>query len=155
MKPDEALLVHLALAASSAETRAIELSLGAAGLFARWLEHEQALSAELGDMRFLLVGRPPRLDWSPAGRLELLQVAGAGVDPLFPAVGLSAHARIASSRGVSTDAVRDHVLGLLLSFARGLPHYAVQQRARAWLRHPQTSVAGKRLTLVGFGEVGQ
>jgi len=155
MKPDEAVLVHLALAASSAEMHAIELCLGTAGLVARWIEHEQALSAELGAVRFLLVGRPPRLDWSNAGQLALLQVAGAGVDPLFPAAGLSAQTHIASSRGVSTEAVRDHVLGLLLSLARALPRYVVQQRERAWLRHSHSSVAGKRLTLVGFGQVGQ
>jgi phosphoglycerate dehydrogenase-like enzyme len=114
----------------------------------------EELQAALADCVYLLMGRPPRMDYGRAGRLELLQIAGAGVDPLFPAVGLRAAAVVANCRGLHADGVRDHVLGLLLAFARDLPGLLAQQSRREWRAAPKTPVTGKHLVLLGYGAIG-
>jgi phosphoglycerate dehydrogenase-like enzyme len=84
----------------------------------------------------------------------LLQIAGAGVDPLFPLVGLRAAAVIANCRGLHADGVRDHVMALLLAFARGLPRALSQQARREWQSFACPPLTGKTLVLLGHGAVG-
>lgn len=113
------------------------------------------LVRQLGACRFLLTGRPPRIDWSTAERLELLQVAGTGVDPLFPAHGLSERVQIANLRGPHEDSVRDHVLGLLLGHVRRLPLALAQQSERNWAPYTSRPLTGQTLVLLGFGGIGR
>jgi phosphoglycerate dehydrogenase-like enzyme len=146
--------VHVALALDDASMKQVAARLLGSGFDVRFVARPSALAAALPECRFLLLGRPPRLDWSPAEELRLLQVAGTGVDPLFPAAGLTEHAWVANSRGFQADAVRDHALALLLALARGLPHHLAMQSRRAWSPAPTPSLHGRTLVVVGFGEIG-
>lgn len=125
-----------------------------AGLRAVFLRTAAALEAALPEVELLLLGRPPRLDWSGAQRLRLLHVAGAGVDPLFPARGLREQVVITNSRGAMADAVRDHVLALVFAFARDLPRAFAQQAARSWQTYSREPIRNQRLCVVGLGEIG-
>lgn len=145
-------LVHVALRLEPDEARLREQQLNQHGFNVRFARKN--LTELLPDCRYLLVGRPPRIDWSPAQKLELLQIAGAGVDPLFPAQGLSEKTLITNCRGTHADAVRDHVLSELLAFARDLPRSLEQQARQKWQAFAMPSLTGKKLTLLGFGAVG-
>jgi phosphoglycerate dehydrogenase-like enzyme len=147
-------VVHVALTVDAGRRRLIQHHLEHAGLAACFLAREALLLDQLGEIRFLLLGRPPRLDWQRATALQLIQIAGSGVDPLFPAQGLLPHVHIANARGAHADAVRDHVLAMLFAFARDLPRLIEQQRAKAFRAFPSVSVAGQTVCVVGLGQVG-
>lgn len=132
-----------------------ERALKSQGLAVRFLDGLEALREHLAECRYLLVGRPPRLDWSPARELRLLQVAGTGVDPLFPAVGLAETVHIANLRGPHLDSVRDHVIALMLATARKLHQALIQQMQHRWCSFPSAPLAGKTLTLLGYGGIGR
>jgi glyoxylate/hydroxypyruvate reductase A len=145
---------HVALSLGDAERAACVETLARHGLESIVLGTAEELTHSLPDCEYLLLGRPPRLDWSSAARLRLLQIAGAGVDPLFPIVGLSRAAVIANCRGLHADGVRDHVLALLLAFARELPRALAQQARREWQTFACPPLTGKKLLLLGHGAIG-
>lgn len=147
--------VHVSLRLDAADERRCREVFERAGLRGRLFSSADELARGLGECRFLLLGRPlPEFDFSAAKRLDLLQLAGSGVDPLFPARGLRAEAMIANCRGLHADAVRDHVLALLLALARDVPRALAQQRERRWAPFAREAVSGKKLVLLGFGAVG-
>ncbi len=145
---------HVALSLGDAERAACVETLARHGLDSIVLGTAEQLTQILPDCEYLLLGRPPRLDWSPAARLRLLQIAGAGVDPLFPIVGLRGAAVVANCRGLHADGVRDHVMALLLAFARDLPRAVSQQARREWQSFACPPLTGKKLVLLGHGAVG-
>jgi phosphoglycerate dehydrogenase-like enzyme len=61
---------------------------------------------------------------------------------------------IANCRGLHADGVRDHVVALVLSFARDLPRWFAQQSRREWKGAPREPLSGKRLVLLGYGAIG-
>lgn len=148
-------IVHLALSTTLDQASALEASLAARGFRAFWLRDERELAARLPEISWLLVGRPPRIDWSSGTRLRLLQVAGMGVDPLFPAQSLARGAFVANVRGAHEEAVRDHVFAAILSFQRELTRLAEQQLRADWTRVARAPLAGKTLVLLGLGGVGR
>lgn len=152
--PSERTVVHVSLAVPAAELDPRARQLKDAGLDGVFFRSADEMKARLSECEFLLVGRPPRIDWTEAKLLRLLQVAGSGVDPLFPARGLAAGVAVANCRGAHADAIRDHAVALLLSFARGLPRYLEQQGREQWQPFAEPSLRGKRLVLVGLGEIG-
>lgn len=146
-------LVHIALKLSAERERQVTDALRSHGLEARIVDASQLIE-QLPQIERLIIGRPPRIDWAPAVNLRLLHVAGAGVDPLFPATGLRPEAVITSSRGAHAELVRDHVIALLLALYRDLPRAFAQQARREWRSYATQSLAGQRLCLVGLGEIG-
>jgi phosphoglycerate dehydrogenase-like enzyme len=146
--------VHVALALAPADQAMLSERLRRAGLQAVFLRTTAALGTALPEVELLLLGRPPRIDWSSAKRLRLLHVAGAGVDPLFPAQGLREQVVITNSRGTMADAVRDHVLALLFAFARDLPRAFAQQATRSWQSYSREPIRDQSLCVVGLGEIG-
>ena len=150
----DAPLVHVSLTLAPEMQQRYTAELAKRGYEARFLRGIE-LQKRLGECRFLLTGRPPRLDWSRATELRLIQVAGTGVDPLFPAVGLSSQTWIANLRGPHEDSVRDHVLSLMLAHARRLPHALENQRQHHWVPYSSKPLSGQTLLLVGFGGIGR
>lgn len=146
-------VVHIALKLSPERERQILDQLLSHGLEARVVSAVE-LERQLPHIERLLIGRPPRIDWGPAVNLRLLHVAGAGVDPLFPAHGLRPEVVITSSRGAHAELIRDHVIALLLALYRDLPRAFAQQVRREWRSYPTQSLAGQRLCIVGLGEIG-
>lgn len=146
-------VVHVALKLSAERERQITDQLRSRGFEARVVSAVE-LERQLPHIERLIIGRPPRIDWRPAVNMHLLHVAGAGVDPLFPAHGLREEVVITSSRGAHAELVRDHVIALLLALYRDLPRAFAQQARREWRSYPTQSVVGQRLLVVGLGEIG-
>ena len=147
-------LVHIALKLDAAGVALVARRLREHGARASFVANAAELHAALPSCSWLFVGRPPRFDWSPARSLRLLQVAGTGVDPLFPAEGLGEQVPIANIRGAHAHAVRDHAILLLLALARGLPQALAEQASRRWTPMESEPLSGKVLTVLGFGSVG-
>lgn len=119
-----------------------------------WTTPEE-LDAGLPEVRVLFAPMPPRGGWSRAERLELLQMAGAGVDQLLPSPDLPARVRVAGLRGVFADEAAEHAILMVLALARDLPELLERQRARQWAQRPVAKVAGRTLAVLGLGEIGE
>jgi phosphoglycerate dehydrogenase-like enzyme len=115
---------------------------------------EQTIAAILPEVDVLLCGLAPRIDWSCAKHLRLLHFMGAGIDHLWPAIGLDPRVVIANARGIHALEMRDHTLAMLLAFERELPRAIEQQRHQQWMPFVGGSLAGKTLGIIGLGEVG-
>lgn len=146
--------VHVALNTDPSTRARLLDTLERAGFVVTFSSDAEGLARALPELEYLLLGRPPRLDWSSAARLRLIHVAGSGVDPLFPARGLRPEVVVSNSRGAHADSVRDHVLGTLLAFARELPSHIRSQAQRQWRPRATRTLVGQRLCVVGLGEIG-
>lgn len=153
LNDDTPKVAHITLRLPSMLEQRVRMELGALGVSAEPIRARE-LSTQLPRSDFLLVGRPPRLDWSPASRLRLIQVPGVGIDPLLPAEGLGQATQIAKTRAGHEAAVRDHALALLLALCRGLPAALDAQRRRQWEPRPCRPLHDQRLTVVGLGGLG-
>ncbi|EJN06935.1 2-hydroxyacid dehydrogenase [Herbaspirillum sp. YR522] len=90
-------------------------------------------------------------------RLQLVCAFGAGHENID-----SAHARahgidIATGSGTNEDCVADHAMGLLLATVRHIPVLDQTTRAGGWRDGLplQPQLAGKRLGIVGLGNIGK
>ncbi len=93
-----------------------------------------------------------------ADRLRWIHFGAAGVEhSLFPEL-LDSDVVISASKGMHGDVMAEFALMAILGLATGLPLIAEAQHRKAWigrqLRPLHHSVVGKRLLVVGLGEVG-
>jgi phosphoglycerate dehydrogenase-like enzyme len=146
--------VHFAAALREDQRAFVADYLRARALDAEFVNASQ-LWQQLDAVEWLIVGRPPRLDWARATRLRLIHVAGSGVDPLFPAVGLRSEVVVSNSRGAHAALVSEHVFALLLTLFKDLPRALTQQVAKSWKSYPVEALSGKKLCVVGLGEIGR
>lgn len=119
-----------------------------------WTEPEE-LAAGLPEVRALFAPMPPREGWDRASRLELIQMAGAGVDQLLPSPDLPAQVRVAGLRGVFADEAAEHAVLMMLALARDLPGLLDRQRRREWAQRPVAKVAGRTVAILGLGAIGR
>ena len=117
---------------------------------------------DLGNAEVVL-GSFPRAALADAPRLRWVQSWSAGVDWLLEAdddTELPAGLVLTTASGVHPVAIAEHVLAVLLAFARDLPAWFDAQRERRWGRAEEPDrartfeLAGRRMTLLGVGEVG-
>jgi phosphoglycerate dehydrogenase-like enzyme len=99
---------------------------------------------------------PPLLAGAP--RLRWLQApAVAPLEPFFFDALVESDVVVTSLRGVYRENLADHVMALVLSFARRLPAFADAQRSRAWRNDLGPSIVdlgAMRMLIVGVGTVG-
>jgi len=92
-----------------------------------------------------------------APKLRWLQTGGAGIEGL-PLAELAARGVIVSNaRGVHAPNIAEHVLAMMLAFARRLPTLVLAQKERRWrdeVTHREVfELNGQTLLLVGLGEI--
>ena len=91
---------------------------------------------------------------------RLVQFWSAGVDgKLFPAL-FAGGTSICTAAGVHVAAASEHVLAMMLAFARGLPQCFAAKQERDWSARERIQPAifelsGKTVGIVGAGEIGQ
>lgn len=108
----------------------------------------------------LLCGDLPARIRAAAPNLSWVQFWSAGVDgKLTPEIRASG-VEVATGSGIHATACSEHVLALMLAFARGLPgSFAAQQRrdwsAREAIGRAQFELAGRTAGIVGAGTIGQ
>jgi len=90
-----------------------------------------------------------------ATKLQLMQVVTAGVDHLLSQELMASPAKLCTTSGMHGATIAEHVLALMLAFARGLPTLQRQQQAKSWKHYPPTLLKGQVLGIVGFGSIGE
>jgi len=113
--------------------------------------HLAEIEIAVGDMPHDLLLRAPNLRW--------FQTWGAGVDWLMHTPAAAAQDwTLINSSGVHAVPISEHILALLLAFARGLNAAGRLQQRHAWQSAPRADIfelEGKTLLLVGVGAIGQ
>jgi phosphoglycerate dehydrogenase-like enzyme len=87
-------------------------------------------------------------------RLKMIFLTASGPDRLMPFTWLPAGVALVNNRGVHGRKVGEYVAMALLMLANRMPEYAAQQRAQEWLPHFSPVLRGRRLTVVGTGDLG-
>ncbi len=119
-------------------------------------EADRAL-AQAPEAEVIVAWQIPSVVMERAGRLRWIHATAAGIDTLlFPEV-LGGKVLLTSSVGVHTTGLPEHVMALVLMFARRL-HVALRnQMAHRWNRTSAIGeeVAGKTLGVLGLGAIGR
>lgn len=90
-------------------------------------------------------------------RLTLICALGVGYENIDVAAARLRGIALANGAGVNADSVADHAMGLLLATVRGIVTLDAQVRQGLWrddLPMP-ADVSGRRLGLLGFGDIGR
>jgi glycerate dehydrogenase len=98
-----------------------------------------------------------------APQLKLICVAATGTNNVDLAAAASAGIAVSNVRAYATQSVVEHVFAMLLSLIRRLPAYTRAVAEGRWsdsahfclLDFPITQLHGKRLGIVGYGELGR
>jgi phosphoglycerate dehydrogenase-like enzyme len=100
-----------------------------------------------------MIARAPRLRWVHS------TAAAAGILPL-PELG-ARNIAVTNSRGIQAGTIAEHVMGGLLLLSRRFNLMIEAQRERRWIQNDLAgslwpwSLQGKKMTIVGFGTIGQ
>ncbi|EOA04127.1 D-3-phosphoglycerate dehydrogenase [Herbaspirillum frisingense GSF30] len=89
--------------------------------------------------------------------LQLVCALGAGVENIDAAHAQAHGIEIASGAGTNEDCVADHAMGLLLAVVRNIPVLDRYTRDGGWRETIplQPQLAGKRVGIVGMGNIGK
>jgi len=129
----------------------------------RWLEvvpwdgdgavPEQARSADMWVPPYGVAQSPDfvRETLAAMTALTVVQLQSAGVEPWQTLV--PPGVRLCSGRGIHGGSTAELAVALLLASVRDLPRYVEQQRQRTWRRHSPASVAGRRVLVLGAGDI--
>ncbi|NLF00795.1 MAG: D-2-hydroxyacid dehydrogenase [Anaerolineales bacterium] len=109
----------------------------------------------------IVAGRLPRKLLAKAGALRWMQQWGAGADWLmrFPeAAGMPF--TLTNASGVHAVPISEHILALMLAFARQLPRAFRDQERQHWTPHEEPrnrvfELAGSTVVLIGVGAIGE
>lgn len=119
------------------------------------------LQARLNEAHVLVVSgfwRNELLQVAP--KLQFIQSIGAGVDQFDQEALRQRGIRLASARGVNKNAVSEHAMAHILSFARHIHTGRDNQHQRIWrgmlsdLTIREDELGGKTLLIVGLGGIG-
>ncbi|MGW7048847.1 NAD(P)-dependent oxidoreductase [Streptomyces avermitilis] len=131
------------------------------GLSYAFWDGSNALPGDPARVRFLVAQPAPGaervLGWVlPSMRnLEVLQLLSSGYDYMIPLLGaMPFGTRLATGRGVHREATAELALTLLLALCRGLDQFGTQQAGHRWQPQLHSTLAGKRVMVIGHGAVG-
>lgn len=122
-------------------------------------QNKQHLKQIIPDAEILVSFSLDKETFLSAKRLRWIHAAYVGIDNLlFPEL-LKSKVLVTSSRGIHGDTVSDHILAMILAFAKGLVPSWNCKRKRKWCQvdvmrerfEPQEKLLG----IVGFGTIGE
>jgi phosphoglycerate dehydrogenase-like enzyme len=97
-----------------------------------------------------------REDVALAQRLRWVQTTSTGVGQSIKALGLQAsEVLVTTARGVHAGPLAEFVFMALLAHWRQLPHLQVEQRRHGWVRYCGDEVAGRRIAIIGAGDLAR
>lgn len=115
----------------------------------------------LPDAEILYTWSLPEKYVSRAGKLRWMHTPFAGVDEALNPALVKGPIRLTCSRGVSSAALAEHALGMMLLFSRGLA-VAIREQPKGWARerffdaNPMpVELDGQVLGILGFGSIGR
>jgi phosphoglycerate dehydrogenase-like enzyme len=90
-----------------------------------------------------------------ARKLRWVQQTSTGVGQLMKGLGLRPEVLVTTARGVHATPLAEFVFMVLLAHWRGLGHLQAEQRLRRWIRYCGVGVAGRRLVVIGAGDLAR
>ncbi len=90
-----------------------------------------------------------------ARRLRWVHVWSSGVNSLPLQELARCHILLTNARGQHADSVADHTFALLLALSRHIPAFVEQQRTRRWELRITTELSGRRMGILGYGQIGR
>jgi phosphoglycerate dehydrogenase-like enzyme len=84
--------------------------------------------------------------------LRTIQILSAGADHILPYI--PSHITLCNARGAHTPATAELAVGMIVASLRNFPHFAVAQAGGRWDAVWSESVTGKRVLIVGYGDIG-
>ena len=114
------------------------------------------LPASAGEVEFVVVPQdtPPgplrKLGTLP--RLKTVQLMSAGTDAVAPYV--PAGVTLCNARGAHSAGTAEWVVGAIVATLREFPRWILGQRDGRWDSEPTEPVNGKRVLIVGYGDIG-
>jgi glycerate dehydrogenase len=123
------------------------------------------LGERIGDAEIVLVDQTKisRADLAAAPRLRLISLAGTGYDHIDVAAAKERGIAVSHVRGYCTLSVAQHVWAMILSLTQQLTPYQRLATDGSWAKHgpvnvqahPMRELAGRRLGIVGWGDLGR
>jgi phosphoglycerate dehydrogenase-like enzyme len=100
------------------------------------------------------VGTDPKIVQKLAGlpRLRVIQFLSAGVDQFLPCI--PDRITVCNARGAHTAATAEWVVGAITASLRQFPRFARAQADGHWDHVNSELIAGKRVLIVGYGDIG-
>ncbi|MGG1659879.1 D-2-hydroxyacid dehydrogenase [Brevibacillus sp. NRS-1366] len=90
-----------------------------------------------------------------ARKLKWVHSFSVGIDNLLTEHIRQAPITITNSRGCNSASIAEYTLAVILSWSKGLHHFAKQQEQKIWKRVPAIEVGGSILGIVGYGAIGK
>ena len=90
-----------------------------------------------------------------ATRLSWVHATSAGTDAVMVPALIAGDAVVTNARGIFDQSIAEHVMGVILAFAKDLRRSFELQRLRRWKHRESERVAGQRLLVVGAGSIGR
>jgi D-3-phosphoglycerate dehydrogenase len=87
--------------------------------------------------------------------LKMIAVLGVGTDNVDLATASRLGIQVTNTPGFSAFSVAEHTLALMLAAARKIPAHENELRAGRWTRLPMVQLHGKRVGIIGFGNIGR
>lgn len=114
----------------------------------------------LADADALLCGSLPAAIRAKARSLKWVQFWSAGVDGKLSPELFAGDVQVATGSGIHAASCSEHVLAMMLAFARALPPSFAAQQARDWsartaIGDAMFEMEGKTVGIVGTGVIGQ
>ena len=98
-------------------------------------------------------------DLARATRLCWIQTVGAGVDGIITPELIDSGMLLTNNSGVHAPNIAEHVMALMLAFARRIPHHVRGQDSHTWGHESDRAgvfeLSGQTLLVVGLGDIGQ
>lgn len=100
-----------------------------------------------------MAGPPPASVVQAMPSLRVIQLLSAGVDDWLPLVpdGVT----LCNGRGVHGGSTAELAVAGILSLVRRLPHFLAEQQAGRWSKEPTDDIDGKRLLILGAGDIAR
>ena len=114
--------------------------------------------AELSDADAVVTWQLSPEELAAAPRLRWVQLIGAGVDRVLIPELVARGIPITNNSGVHAPNIAEHVMALMLAFARGLPSFIRAQIGHEWaherVRPRAFELQGQTLLVAGVGDIG-
>jgi phosphoglycerate dehydrogenase-like enzyme len=116
------------------------------------------LRAELSDADAVVSWRLTPEDLTAAPKLKWMQTVGAGIDDFVSPELIERGLIVTNNSGVHASNIAEHILMLMLAFARNLPLLIRGQIAHEWRdeagRKGVFELGGQTILIVGLGDIG-
>jgi phosphoglycerate dehydrogenase-like enzyme len=103
----------------------------------------------------LLASKFDKASVNAAPRLKWIHTTGAGVDQFTPLDDFRADLMLTNSSGLHASKAGESALMALLMLNARMPEIAANQHRHVWKSLLTSPIAGKRVVIVGFGDIGQ